>query len=175
MQESFIGLPPDSTGKQSDTFVVTASFGPVHRQAIVLGDPNINTSVMAVKAGGVLPASASDGAGVVTVRDPVTVANPVTAPPVGTQAFNAGVVGVAGISGAATEILLPRVGVPGVGRVGVLVTNQGASTVTIGNADNMTSGYPLVSGAPPLWMPTQAAVWGYVASGSVNVAFIEHF
>jgi hypothetical protein len=174
MSESFIAVPPDSSGKQVDMWVVTAPNGPAYRQAVVVGDPTTAANVQTVRGGGSLPSSSVDGAAVVTVRDAVMISNPVTAPPVGAAAFNAGATAVVGVSGAATQILLSRTGSPGTGRVKAFLTNNGSQTVTIGNAVSMTSGYPLLQGAS-ITLETQAQVCGYVASGSASVSYIETF
>ena len=174
MSESFIQVPPDSTGKQIDMWTVTASSGPLYRQGVVVADPTSASSVQAVKPGGILSSASVDGAAVVTLRDPVVVANPTTVPPIGSGAFNAGATVVTGVAGAATQIVLSRSGAPGVGRVALILTNNGSETVTIGNNVSMTSGYPLAPGAT-LRLETQAEVDGFVDTGGASVGFIETF
>lgn len=52
MAQSFIVVPPDSTGKHVDTFETA---GAAHRQTIVIGDPTTDARVVAIPATGKLP------------------------------------------------------------------------------------------------------------------------
>lgn len=52
MAQSFVAVPPDSTGKHVDTF---ATSGGTHRQAIVIADPTTDANTVAIGSDGKLP------------------------------------------------------------------------------------------------------------------------
>jgi hypothetical protein len=182
MAQSFVQVPPSSTGPAVELWPVTgANSQIINRQGVVVTDPTNTSGVQAVKAGGIAPNAATDGASVVTVRDAVTVSNPVTSAAVGGGAFNTGVTSVTGVSGAATSILAARTGGPGTGRIKVILTNNSTHDVVIGNANTMTTGYTLpamvstaATGAS-VTIDTQAQIFGFVSSGSANVSYVEIF
>ena len=90
-------------------------------------------------------------------------------------AFNAGTpVTVSGVSGSATTIAAAVTGAPGTGRVAITLFNNGWATVTICERAASTGRFPLAPGTS-LTFETMAAVYGFVASGSVVVAFVETY
>jgi hypothetical protein len=97
-------------------------------------------------------------------------------PPVGSAAFNAGQVTIAGTSGSPTQIVAPRTGVPGTGRIRLDLIVETATSITICNSSSATSGVTLTATAgETISMLTQAGVWAFVSSGSVSVGFVEYY
>lgn len=167
MAQSFIQVPPDSSGKKVDTWVTTTAAQ--HRETAVIGDPSVDANVLPVKA-------ASTAAVAADCAIPVCL-SPNNAPiiSVGAGAFHTSTTSVTGVSGSPTSIVSARTGVPGTGRVAVTIGNtSGSITVTITESASGTTGWPLLPGAG-LTINGTAQVYGFVASGSATVAFLETF
>lgn len=167
MAQSFIQVPPDSTGKKVDTWVTTTAAQ--HRETAVIGDPSVDANVLPVKA-------ASTAAVAADCAIPVCL-SPNNAPiiSVGAGAFHTSTTSVSGASGSPTSIVSARTGAPGTGRIAITLRNTSTSvTVTITESVSGTTGISLTPLAA-LTINTTAQVYGFVASGSAVVEYLETF
>lgn len=165
MAQSFIQVPPDSTGKKVDTWVTSTAAQ--HRETAVIGDPSVDANVLPVKA-------ASTAAVAADCAIPVCL-SPNNAPikSVGAGSFAPATVTVSGASGAPTLLAAARTGAPGTGRVSASFIN-GANPITLCTASNSTTGGLIPAGVP--WtMEVTAAVYAFQTVGNSIVTLWETF
>ncbi len=87
-----------------------------------------------------------------------------------------GTTGQVTITGSATQIVAARTGVPGTGRLAVIITNTGATDVYIGFTAGVTIATgDLLAGTKGAFVsiPYDGAVWGITGGSSQTVTYME--